>query len=62
MERSLPFVEPLQKLEKESKVLKTKSVAISKVMGPLYQNIQEMSEELNQYRADYDKLKDSTKE
>jgi hypothetical protein len=31
-------------------------------MQPLYQNIQEMSEELNHYRADYDKLKDSTKE
>ena len=31
-------------------------------MTPLYQSIQELSEELNKYKADYDKLKDSTKE
>ncbi|CAD8191786.1 unnamed protein product [Paramecium octaurelia] len=61
LERSLPYIEPLQKLEKEQKVLRTKSAAIGKAMNALYQSIQELNGEINQYKADYDELKDSTK-
>ncbi|CAD8118482.1 unnamed protein product [Paramecium sonneborni] len=62
LERSLPYIEPLQKLEKEQKALRIKSAAIGKAMNTLYQSIQELNTEINQYKADYDKLKDSTKD
>ncbi|CAK72499.1 unnamed protein product, partial (macronuclear) [Paramecium tetraurelia] len=62
LERSLPYIEPLQKLEKEQKVLRTKSAAIGKAMSVLYQSIQELNGEIGKYKSDYDKLKDSTKD
>ncbi|CAD8098099.1 unnamed protein product [Paramecium primaurelia] len=62
LERSLPYIEPLQKLEKDQKVLRTKSAAIGKVMSSLYQSIKDLNDEINQYKSDYEKLKDSTKD
>lgn len=62
LERSLPFAEPLEKIDRQMDILRQEKGKIGKAMNQLYQRIQELSKEIEGYDNDIDETKKNKEE
>jgi uncharacterized coiled-coil DUF342 family protein len=61
LEKSLPYAEPLEKLDREAELVRQAKGKIGKTMNELYKKLQEIEEEIQEYKNDLEGM-DKTKE
>lgn len=60
-EKSLPYAEPLEKIDKRSEIVRQEKGKIGKIMNELYTKIKALDEEIDEYKDDLTEM-DKNKE